>query len=210
LYIKEIICFFPRYLKGEKMKKLISIICIFSILLLIFLLVEYVQLRQPSFIAINNAISWAESLVGQSSFPVVGGGSSPSQNMCSEFVAVAYGANTASDAYTWWTWTTLDQHPGDWNAPRGSLVFFARSASSGVGHVALCIGNGKLVEAGYSSIKTNTISDEAENPESYLGWAWPPSSWPGRGDGLAAAAFIMNVENFVKENIKSALHKYVY
>ncbi len=187
------------------MKKLILVSGIFVTLVFAFLLVEFVQLRQPSYIAINRAVAWAESFVTARSFPVVGGGSSPSQNMCAEFVAVAYGANTAYDAYTYWTWTTLDKHPGDWNAPRGSLVFFGRSPSSGVGHVALCTGNGKLVQAGYPLVNTNTIRDEAENPESYLGWAWPPSNWPGRSDGSVVATYIMKVENYTKESIRSAL-----
>jgi hypothetical protein len=185
------------------MKKLFSVIGIFIILLLVYLLVEYAQLRQPSFIAINNAVSWAESLGAQRSFPCVEeSGSHPSFMNCGTFMAASYGSPLAP--YSYILWTTLDKHLGDWNAPRGSLVFFGRNAGTPLGHVALCTGNGEIIEAGYDLIKTSTISDENWNSP-YLGWAWPPSSWPGRSGGSATAAFIMNMDKFIKERIKSAL-----
>jgi hypothetical protein len=160
------------------MKKLFSVIGIFIILLLVYLLVEYAQLRQPSFIAINNAVSWAESLGAQRSFPCVEeSGSHPSFMNCGTFMAASYGSPLAPYSYILWT---------------------------PLGHVALCTGNGEIIEAGYDLIKTSTISDENWNSP-YLGWAWPPSSWPGRSGGSATAAFIMNMDKFIKERIKSAL-----
>jgi cell wall-associated NlpC family hydrolase len=122
-------------------------------------------------------------------------------------VANSYGEVSAPnyDAYTYWT--HFDQHPGDWNAPRGSLVFFDRNARNfSLGHVALCTGNGKIVEAGDYAIKASTIRDGNYNAP-YLGWAWPPSYWLGRSDGSATAAFIINMDKFIKESIKSALFK---
>jgi hypothetical protein len=120
---------------------------------------------QPSETAIENAISWAESLVGQASFPFVNGvGRCPSANWCTEFVSNAYGSVAADfNAYT--LWCLSDKHPGDWNAPRGSLVFFDRSADTGVwGHVALCAGDGNVVQAGYARIKISTIRWENAAP----------------------------------------------
>lgn len=191
------------------MKKINSTICIFMILLLTFLLVEYAQLRKPSYFAINNAVSWAESLVGKSRFPYYGGGgSSTSILCCTYFVANSYGEVSAPNFNAVLYWTTLvDQHPGDWDAPRGSLVFFDQNARNfGLGHVALCTGNGKIVEAGDYAIKSSTIRD-ANNNAPYLGWAWPPPSWLGRSEGSAAVVFIINMDNFIKKSMTSALLK---
>ncbi len=191
------------------MKKLIVIIGIFVILFLTFILVEYAQLREPSYIAINNAVSWAESMVGKSKFPYYGGGgTSPSLLCCTYFVANSYGEVSAPNynAHRYWT-TLVDQHPGDWNAPRGSLVFFDQNYSNlGLGHVALCTGNGKIVEAGDYAIKASTISDGNSNAP-YLGWAWPPSFWPGRSEGSTTADLIMNVDKSIKNSIRSVLIK---
>lgn len=191
------------------MKKIVSIICIFIMLLLAFLSVEYAQLRQPNFIAVNNAVSWAESFVGKSRFPYYGGyGNAPSLLCCTYFVANSYGEVSAPNfnAYTYWT-TLVEQHPGDWNAPRGSLVFFEQNYYNlGLGHVALCTGNGNIVEAGDYAIKKSTERAENDNNQ-YLGWAWPPSYWPGRSGGSAVATFIINTDKFIKGSIESTLLK---
>ena len=158
------------------MRKSITVTCVCIALSLVTLAAAYAQ---PSEIAIENAISWAESLVGQASFPYVNGvGSCPSANWCTEFVSNAYG-RVAADFNAYTLWCLSDKHPGDWKAPRGSLVFFDRTADTGVwGHVALCTGDGNVVEAGYARIKTSTI--RWENAAPYLGWAWPPSYWLSR------------------------------
>lgn len=173
------------------MKKFVSIICI--LVLLLFVLSPVVSAQPgdtaPSETAINNAISWAQSLVGEDMFPLGdGSGSSPALGQCGTFVANSYGGAFYYTAYIQWVYSD-HQHPGDWNAPRGSLVFFSPTIDIR-GHVALCTGNGNIIEAGNLFIKKNTISEEdAITP--YLGWAWPPSDWPGRSVGSADAALII-------------------
>ncbi len=154
---------------------------------------------KPSDAAISRALFWAKSLVGQAAFPFANGvGSCPSPNMCSVFVANAYGSPAPSfDAYN--LWCLLDQHPGDWSAPPGSLVFFDRTPDNALlGHVALCTGNGNLVQAGYARIKTGKI--RYESAAGYLGWAWPPSIWPGRNDSSAAGDLVCA---FMRQALKS-------
>jgi hypothetical protein len=145
----------------------------------------------PCDTSIEYAISWAESYVGQTTFPYVDGdGRATSLGTCSQFVSNAYGSAIPLYGTPDILWTLSDQqHPGDWSAPRGSLVFFDRNDNNGYnGHVALCTGNGNLIEAGYSTIKTGTIKEENVHAQ-YLGWIWPPSIWgPGRSVDPSAEA----------------------
>jgi hypothetical protein len=168
------------------MKKTILAIGLFILFMLVFIPVAYARQKdyQPSDIAINNATAWAQSFVLQPAFPVTGvnGLRSRSFFKCADFVANAYGYPAASyTAGLIWALSVV-QHPGDWNAPRGSLVFFRpNSYNKGMGHVALSTGNGNLIEAGYDVILGSTIREENRNA-SYLGWAWPPLAWPGRSE----------------------------
>jgi hypothetical protein len=180
------------------MKKLIPVILIFIMCVSVFIFFAYARQRdhKPSEIAINNAIYWAESFVGRASFPVTGttNGSCWSTYFCTDFVANAYGypATPYNAALVWDI--SVDQHSGDWNAPRGSLVFFGPNThNSERGHVALSTGNGNLIEAGYEIIITSTIIDES-HAAPYLGWAWPPSAWPGRSDVFKATALTWAIQ----------------
>jgi len=174
------------------MKKSLPFIGIFILYLLVFFSAVYARPsdHRPSDIAINNAIAWAQSLVWQPAFPVTGtsGGSSWSTYKCTDFVANAYGFPAVPyTAGLFWA-VAVDQHPGDWNAPRGSLVFFSpNTLNSGKGHVAISTGNENLIEAGNELILQSTISNE-NHAAVYLGWAWPPSTWPGRTDVFRATA----------------------
>jgi len=149
-----------------------------------------IVLTPPSSNSIENAISWAVSHVGNSSYVTIDNKTKysidPSTGIgnCANFVAntygePSYGYNSAIDL---WNSTTINKHSGDINAPRGCLVFFDYSP---YGHVALCLGDGEIVEAGgKSNIRESTISADNVGGLTYLGWAWPPSSWPGRLVGL--------------------------
>ena len=179
------------------MRKYIPVTGIFILFLLVFIWVAYTRKsdHEPSDIAINDAIAWAQSLVGQPAFPVTGtNGSIWSTYRCTDFVANAYGyPSIPYNAILFWN-VSVDQHRGDWNAPRGSLVFFsASSANDKRGHVALSTGNGNLIEAGNELITRNTISGE-NHSAAYLGWAWPPSTWPGRSDVLKATALTWGMQ----------------
>lgn len=65
-------------------------------------------------------------------------------------------------------------HPGDRTPPRGALVFWRTSV---FGHVAVADGSG-----GEWSTSVNHRIGHASLSyfSNYLGWAWAPSSWPGR------------------------------
>ena len=179
------------------MRKLFSLICIFILFLVVFIPGAYARQsdHKPSDIAINNAIAWAQSLVGQPAFPIKGtNGSVWSTYRCTDFVANAYGyPSIPYNAGLFWA-ISVDQHAGDWNAPRGSLVFFSpNSANDEKGHVALSTGNGNLIEAGNELIIRNTISGE-DHAAAYLGWAWPLSIWPGRSDVFKATALTWAIQ----------------
>jgi hypothetical protein len=179
------------------MRKLLPIICLFLLSMLVFIPLAFTRQSnlRPSDIAINNAIYWAQSFVNRPSFPVSGTDLRiPSSFRCTDFVANAYGyPATSFTAGLIWA-ASVVQHPRDWNAPRGSLVFFTpNSYNKGMGHVALSLGNGDLIEAGYGVVIKSTILHE-DHTAPYLGWAWPPLSWSGRSDFTKATAFTLAVQ----------------
>jgi len=179
------------------MKKIIPVIFLFSLFLTVFIYFAYARQRdlKPSEVAINNAISWAQSQVLQPSFPVIGTDISIwSPFRCGDFVANAYGyPKIFYTAGLFWA-VAIVQHPGDWNAPRGSLVFFSpNSYNKEMGHVALSTGNGNIIVAGYDLVIRSTIRDE-NHTAPYLGWAWSPLDWPGRSDGFKAKALTWAVQ----------------
>lgn len=179
------------------MKKFIPFLCIFIIVSSVFLFLAYARLGdKPSDVAINSALYWGESLDGEVKFPYSDGpGYYESWLNCTNFVSNAYGipALYGIDAITFWYYVDK-QHPGDWNAPRGSLVFFNQNELNyEKGHVALSTGDGNLVEAGYSMIMKSTISAE-DIHGTYLGWAWPPSDWHGRSDVFIATAITWAIQ----------------
>jgi hypothetical protein len=175
-------------------KNILPLICFFFIYLITFIILANTRKRniQPSEIEINNAIYWANSLLGRPSFPIIGTDNySWSAYKCADFVANAYGY-PASPYHAALLWSvSVIQHPDDWNAPRGSLVFFGpNNNNNGRGHVAISIGNGNLIWAGGEIIISSSIIDESHSA-SYLGWAWPPSAWPGRKDDIIATTFTL-------------------
>lgn len=143
--------------------------------------------KEPSGASIDHAISWAQSQIGNETFPYADGdGSCKSYYMCAMFVANAYGSVTSFYGSAYIMWTSVSQHQGDLDAPRGSLVFFDRNDSNdGLGHVALCTGDGKIIEAGHSLVRSGTISDDAKDSK-YLGWAWPPPYWHNESRGTGS------------------------
>lgn len=99
--------------------------------------------------------------------------------MCDKWVAQYYGFSSSgyATAITHWNSISASQkHPGDTNAPAGALVFWS-GGSSGAGHVALSLGNGKIVSTDYprSGITSTTTIDAISNGwgEHYMGWSQP-------------------------------------
>lgn len=178
------------------MKKLIPFLCAFIILSVVFVSLAYApQGDKPSEIAINDAVHWSESQVGKPMFPYSDGtGNNYSWLNSANFVSNAYGVPSLYSLTAGVFWYYTDQHPGDLNAPKGSLVFFKPCDSNfGKGLVALSAGGGNLIEAGYSFIAKSTIGEENKHA-AYLGWAWPPLDWTGRSASLTATVYTWVIE----------------
>ena len=99
--------------------------------------------------------------------------------LCDHFVANAYGvAHSGYDNAIGHWQQTADKyrHAGDREPPPGALVFW-EGGSSGDGHVAISLGNGKIVStdisrSGYADVVSlKTIEDKWHMK--YLGWAAP-------------------------------------
>lgn len=96
--------------------------------------------------------------------------------MCDQFVAQMYGYGSSGYATAIDNWTATPanlKHPGDMNAPAGSLMYW----SGGMGHVALSTGNGSIVSTdigGPGTVTTVPASQITQKwGKSYLGWSYP-------------------------------------
>ncbi|HEY6886968.1 MAG TPA: NlpC/P60 family protein [Solirubrobacter sp.] len=115
----------------------------------------------------RGAIEWALGKLGNTNY----------HYWCLRFVANAYGADRAGYASAQVAANALhprDAAKGVGAAPAGALVFFRWETD---GHVGISLGDGRMVHA--------VATVRAEAPDAYwrsryLGWAFPPSSWPGR------------------------------
>jgi cell wall-associated NlpC family hydrolase len=175
------------------MVKIIPALCLSLVLALAAAPAASAQARQPGAGAIDAAISWAESQLEKPMFPAADE-STRFQSVfgCGWFVSNAYGTLSPHGS-AFYLWESCFQHPGDWNAPRGSLVFFAvNDRNRHLGHVALSTGNGNLIEAGYGTVQAATIASE-NAVNAYLGWAWPPRDWPGRSNGFPTAVIVVSI-----------------
>lgn len=113
--------------------------------------------------AIKNAMNTTRNAVG----------------MCDRVVASYFGYSSSGYATAIVHWNSIppsSKHPGDTNAPAGSLVFWS-GGSTGAGHVALSLGGGKIVSTDYprSGITSATTIDAISNGwgEHYMGWSAP-------------------------------------
>ena len=119
----------------------------------------------------TRAVAWANSQVGSSSY----------YNLCERFVENAYGTSGryASAIAAYRALQAAGQiETTRTGIPAGALVFSSYTAyDGGYGHVELSRGDGTFVSGGADgpSVKVYTSL-----PAGYLGWAYAPSSWPGR------------------------------
>lgn len=126
------------------------------------------------------AIQWALSMLGNPTY----------NGWCLRFVANAYGATHSGYATAAIAARALAHNAGDGPAaaPAGALVFFFYRAKDGStpGHVGISLGDGRMVNA-VATVRVDSMltSDRRRN---YLGWAYPPASWPGRPATAAPAS----------------------
>jgi cell wall-associated NlpC family hydrolase len=126
--------------------------------------------------AVATAIAYAEQQIGK---PYLWGGTGPDAFDCSGLVMMAYRAAGIDIARTSEAqWTTEPHVPASQVRP-GDLVFFAGSDGTvtSPGHVALVIGNGKMIEA-YATgfpirVSTYGTSSSAAGDQAVVGFTSP-------------------------------------
>jgi NlpC/P60 family len=139
---------------------------------------SYVSWPQPVVgpcdnMATERAVRWAVNGIGTPGIAGAPRGGPGYYGWCLQFVADAYsygaGINigSADTAALWWKAAGSRQIP-NWNAPRGSLVFWT---SGTAGHVAMSLGGGRAVSTwdGKDS-KIHVITNLGGIGLTYIGW----------------------------------------
>lgn len=119
---------------------------------------------QSALADVNDIISWAKSKLGSSQW----------DGYCQKFIRQAYEAggiygNAATATEAWRKWCISAEKS---NIPVGAVVYF-NGTDPAVGHVALYIGNGKVI----NPAKTVYICD-LNNIPNYRGWGWQGGQEP--------------------------------
>ena len=124
------------------------------------------------------AIAWADSHLGATGLHV---------GWCDHYVGVAYGYPTGSGSTTavahWNSMPSTYKHPGNDNAPAGTLAFFS-GGSQGYGHVMISLGGGEFASTDispsgsygpgdYNKTTITGLQHAFGTGEVYLGWAQP-------------------------------------
>ena len=63
------------------------------------------------------------------------------------------------------------RHPGDYDAPRGAVVIWDGSIGGGAGHIAISLGDGRMVTTTRGAVDIRPIRGFASS--AYLGWMPP-------------------------------------
>jgi len=131
-------------------------------------------LTQPSPQKARAAVAWAQTQIGSETW----------RGRCQGFVEEAYGVRGAfRSALAASKALDLQKTPVQ-DAPSGALLYFAPSencvgaVSPNYGHTGLSIGGGKMIEARGRVVVTDVSKSRLNG--AYVGWAYPPGTWPGR------------------------------
>ena len=120
---------------------------------------------------LDNAVAWAWSQIGSTDW------GTGDNTFCEQFVENAFGTTgkflTAYNAY---------QSIGISGNPQvpGQIVFFAPTNDNLSGHSGIYVGNDQFISVTSSGVQLKSLSQWNENVAIYLGYADPPSSWPGQ------------------------------
>jgi hypothetical protein len=122
---------------------------------------------------LSNAASWAVSQIGSTKW------GTGTNTYCELFVENAFGTSGQFvDAYTAFRSIGVSGNP---QAP-GQVVYFDKTygnnGNAGNGHAGIYIGNDQFISVISSGVQQSKLSLWADSK--YLGYANPPSSWPGR------------------------------
>jgi cell wall-associated NlpC family hydrolase len=126
----------------------------------------------PSAAKVRAAVAWAQAQVGS---PMLAG-------KCERFVEAAYGARTGyANAAVAARRIGLRNGPVA-SVPRGALIYFrpnSPGATGKAGHVGISLGGGKMISA-LGVVKITDLNKRSPLATAYSGWAYPPTTWPGR------------------------------
>jgi hypothetical protein len=122
------------------------------------------------------AVTWARGQLGSKAWA----------GKCQAFVERAYGAPPGTGFKTALAAANaLDLHKTPiTSAPPGALLFFDPSrncpgARPRYGHTGISIGGGKMIDA-ERAVTVTDAGRRATWRKAFLGWAYPPATWPGR------------------------------
>jgi cell wall-associated NlpC family hydrolase len=121
---------------------------------------------------LSDAVAWAKTQIGSRNW------GTGTNTYCELFVENAFGTSGRfSTAYAGYQSIGISGSP---QIP-GQIVFFSKNSSNGgYGHVGIYIGNGQFISVTSSGVQLESLSWWSSNVASYVGYASPPSSWPGR------------------------------
>jgi hypothetical protein len=118
----------------------------------------------------SSALQWARTQLGSKIWAY----------RCERFVEEAYGTRYIFQSAWIAAQNVALHHDPITAAPPGTLAFFRPdSANRGYGHVALSLGDGKVISA-LETVQVTNVPRSHYWSSLYLGWAYPPTAWPGR------------------------------
>ncbi len=108
------------------------------------------------------AVQWALSQVGVNR----------DSGFCLRFVDLAFGRGSGpASAHQVWTESDPSLHHTAGTPPRGSVVVWSSAIGGGHGHIAVSLGDGRMVSTTSSQVSILSIAGFADS--AYLGWMPP-------------------------------------
>lgn len=110
----------------------------------------------------EQAVQWALSQVGVFR----------DSGYCLRFVDLAYGRTSGpASAYQVWTQSPASLHHVSGTPPRGAVVVWSSAIGGGHGHIAVSLGDGRMVSTTGGAVSVLDIQGFANS--AYLGWMPP-------------------------------------
>lgn len=110
----------------------------------------------------EQAVAWALSQVGVSR----------DAGYCLRFVDLAYGRTSGpASAYLVWTGSPASLHRTSGTPPRGALVLWSSAIGRGHGHIAISLGDGRMVSTTSGAVSILPIRGFSDS--AYYGWMPP-------------------------------------
>lgn len=108
------------------------------------------------------AVAWALSQVGVHR----------DAGYCLRFVDLAYGRTSGpASAYLVWTGSPASLHRTSGTPPRGALVLWSSAIGRGHGHIAISLGDGRMISTTSTAVSILPIKGFADS--AYYGWMPP-------------------------------------